>query len=189
MLSLEQVLLAAAQYYNPEVRDQQEFPTPGTYSFTVPTGVTSICAVAIGGGGGGASDVNDGGGGGGGGLQYRNNVAVTPGETLTVVVGEGGAPGVNAATGGSSGVYRSGTQLVYATGGAGARSQFGGPGGAASRNGATSIPYAPLGNSSLSSVNGVLSVVTDTNVDDTFYQINLPFTIYFLGVAYNRIFA
>ena len=104
MLSLEQVLLAAAQYYNPEVRDQQEFPTPGTYSFTVPTGVTSICAVAIGGGGGGASDVNDGGGGGGGGLQYRNNVAVTPGETLTVVVGAGGAPGVNAATGGSSGL-------------------------------------------------------------------------------------
>ena len=54
MLTLEQVLIAAAQYYNPEARDQQEFPTPGTYSFTVPTGVTSICAVAIGGGGGGA---------------------------------------------------------------------------------------------------------------------------------------
>ena len=188
MLSLEQVLLAAAQYYNPEARDQQEFPTPGTYSFTVPTGVTSICAVAIGGGGGGASDVNDGGGGGGGGLQYRNDITVTPGETLTVVVGSGGASGVNAATGGPSGLYRSGTQLVYATGGAGARSQFGGPGGAASSNGATAIPYAPLGNSGLGSVNGVLSVVTDTNVDDTFYQIDLPFTIYFLGVAYTRIF-
>ena len=63
MLTLEQVLIAAAQYYNPEARDQQEFPTPGTYSFTVPTAVTSICAVAIGGGGGGASNVNDGGGG------------------------------------------------------------------------------------------------------------------------------
>jgi len=188
MLTLEQVLIAAAQYYNPEARDQQEFPTPGTYSFTVPTAVTSICAVAIGGGGGGASDVNDGGGGGGAGLQYRNDIAVTPGETLTVVVGSGGAPGVNAATGGDSGHYRRGTQLVYATGGAGARSQFGGPGGAASSNGATSIPYAPLGNSSLSSVGGVLSVITDTNVDDTFYQINLPFTIYFLGVPYTQIF-
>ena len=188
MLTLEQVLIAAAQYYNPEAKDQQEFPTPGTYSFTVPAAVTSICAVAIGGGGGGASDVNDGGGGGGAGLQYRNDISVTPGETLTVVVGSGGAPGVNAATGGSSGIYRSGTQLVYATGGAGARSQFGGAGGAASSNGATSIPYAPLGNSSLSSVGGVLSVITDTNVDDTFYQINLPFTIYFLGVAYNRVF-
>ena len=188
MLTLEQVLIAAAQYYNPEARDQQEFPSPGTYSFIVPTAVTSISAVAIGGGGGGASDVNDGGGGGGAGLQYRNDIAVTPGETLTVVVGSGGAPGVNAATGGSSGVYRSGTQLVYATGGSGARSQFGGPGGAASSNGATNIPYAPLGNSSLSSVNGVLSVVTNTNVDDTFYQINLPFTIYFLGVAYNSIY-
>jgi hypothetical protein len=188
MLTLEQVLIAGAQYYNPEARDQQEFPTPGTYSFTVPTSVTSICAVAIGGGGGGASDVNDGGGGGGAGLQYRNDIAVTPGESLTVVVGSGGAAGVNAATGGASGLYRSGTQLVYATGGAGARSQFGGPGGAASSNGATAIPYAPLGNSSLGSVNGVLSVVTDTNVDDTFYQINLPFTIYFLGVAYNSIF-
>jgi hypothetical protein len=188
MLTLEQVLIAAAQYYNPEAKDQQEFSTPGTYSFTVPTAVTSISAVAIGGGGGGASNVNDGGGGGGAGLQYRNDIAVTPGETLTVVVGVGGAPGINAATGGASGIYRSGTQLVYATGGTGARSQFGGAGGAASSNGATSIPYSPLGNSSLSSVNGVLSVVTNTNVDDTFYQINLPFTIYFLGVPYTRIF-
>jgi len=143
MLTLEQVLIAAAQYYNPEARDQQEFPTPGTYSFTVPTAVTSICAVAIGGGGGGASDVNDGGGGGGAGLQYRNDIAVTPGESLTVVVGSGGAAGVNAATGGSSGIYRGGTQLVYATGGSGALSHFGGAGVAASSNGANSIPYAP----------------------------------------------
>ena len=188
MLTLEQVLIAAAQYYNPEARDQQEFPIPGTYSFLVPTSVTSISAVAIGGGGGGAANTNDGGGGGGGGLQYRNDIPVTPGETLTVVVGSGGASGVNADSGSGSGIYRAGTQLVYATGGAGARSQFGGPGGAASSNGANTIPYAPLGNSSLSSVNGVLSVVTNTNVDDTFYQINLPFTIYFLGVAYTRIF-
>ncbi len=177
MLTLEQVLLAAAQYYNPDARDQQEFPTPGTYSFVVPAGVTAISAVAIGGGGGGASNVNDGGGGGGGGLQYRNDIPVTPGETLTVVVGAGGAPGTNAGTGGPSGIYRSGTQLVYATGGTGASREFGGPGGAASSNGATQIPYAPLGNSSLSSVSGVLSVVPDTNVDDTFYQINLPFNI------------
>jgi hypothetical protein len=189
MLTLEQVLLAAAQYYNPEPRDQQEFITPGFHQFTVPTGVTSISAVAIGGGGGGASNVNDGGGGGGGSLQYRNDISVTPGETLTVVVGEGGEPAVNAGSGGYSSVSRyGGAQLVRANGGGGARSQFGGPGGSASSNSATSIPYSPLGNSSLGSVNGVLSVVTDTNVDDTSYQINLPFTIYFLGVAYNRIF-
>ena len=188
MLSLEQVLLAGAQYYAPEAKDQQEFTTPGFYQFTVPTGVASISAVAIGGGGGGASNVNDGGGGGGGSLQYRNNIPVEPGEQLFVTVGSGGQPAINAGSGGYSSISRSGVTLVKATGGAGARSQFGGPGGAASRNGATSIPYSPLGNSSLSSVNGVLSVVTNTNVDDTFYQINLPFTVYFLGVAYNRVF-
>lgn len=188
MLSLEQVLLAGARYYAPEAKDQQEFTTPGFYQFTVPTGVNSICAVAIGGGGGGASNVNDGGGGGGGSLQYRNDIPVEPGEQLFVTVGSGGQPAINAGSGGYSSISRSGVTLLKATGGAGARSQFGGPGGAASRNGATSIPYSPLGNSSLSSVNGVLSVVTNTNVDDTFYQINLPFTVYFLGVAYTSIF-
>ena len=129
MLTLEQVLLAASRFYSLDARDQQEFPTPGTYAFVVPEAVTEISAVAIGGGGAGASNTNDGGGGGGGGLQYRNNIAVTPGEVLTVVVGNGGLVGSTAGNGGHSAIFRSSTSLVYAVGGAGANSIFGGAGG------------------------------------------------------------
>lgn len=190
MLALEKVLLSASGLnLSGTVQDQIEFTTPGTFSFVVPALVTELNAVCIGGGGAGASNVNDGGGGGGGSLQYRNSIPVTAGETLTIVVGNGGQEGsANASSGGASGIFRGGTQLVYAAGGNGARGTYGGAGGAASINAAAQIPYSPLGNSNLSSVDGVLSVVTADNVDDTFYQINLPFTIYFLGVAYNSIF-
>lgn len=58
------------------------YTTPGTYSWVAPAGVTSVSVVAIGGGGSGRSY-----GGGGGGLGYRNNIAVTPGSSYTVVVG------------------------------------------------------------------------------------------------------
>jgi hypothetical protein len=65
------------------------YQTPGTYSWTAPTGVTSVKVVAIGGGGSG-SNGNGGNGGGGGGLGWKNNIAVTPGQSYTVVVGSGG---------------------------------------------------------------------------------------------------
>lgn len=62
------------------------YTTAGTYTWVAPAGVTSVSAVAVGSGGGGTA----GGGGGGGGLGYRNNIAVTPGSSYTVVVGAGG---------------------------------------------------------------------------------------------------
>lgn len=64
------------------------FTTPGTHSWTCPSGVTSVSVVCVGGGGGGAGVAGY--GGGGGALMYRNNVSVTPGTTYTVRVGEGG---------------------------------------------------------------------------------------------------
>jgi len=69
------------------------FTSVGTTNWTVPNGVTSISAVTIGGGGGGAigDPSNYGSGGSGGGLAYGNNISVTPGESLTVIVGDGGA--------------------------------------------------------------------------------------------------
>ena len=75
---------------------EDEWTTSGTYSWTCPDGVTSVCAVAIGGGGGGggtATGANAAGGigGTGGGLGYKNNISVTPGQSYTVVVGAGGA--------------------------------------------------------------------------------------------------
>lgn len=77
---------------------QQVFSANGT--FVVPAGVTSIAAVVI--GSGGANFDND--GGAGGGLSYNNAIAVTPGESLTVVAGLGA----------TCRVHRSGTTLIQA---------------------------------------------------------------------------
>ena len=63
------------------------------YTWKVPKDVTSISVVTVasgGGGGGGSGGANRGSGGGGGGLSYRNNITVTPGETLTINLGKGG---------------------------------------------------------------------------------------------------
>jgi hypothetical protein len=101
-------------------------------SWVVPNGVTSISVVCIGGGGGGpytSATTNGGGsaGGGGGGLAYVNNITVTPGETITLRAGNGGAPSaspgtVQAGLGGYSQIYRPATPTTYlvrAGGGAG----------------------------------------------------------------------
>lgn len=72
------------------------YAAPGTQSWVVPTGVTSVCVLCVGSGGGsnttsypgafpsGGKDVYS--GGAGGGLGYYNNFPVTPGATYTVVV-------------------------------------------------------------------------------------------------------
>jgi hypothetical protein len=114
MLALEKVLLGSAYYYRAKAQGQQEFTAPGTYSFIVPANVESVSIVAVGAGGGGAS-INDGGAGGGGALAYSNNVTVTPGESLIVIVGAPGSPGGGSGTaGGTSSVTRSGTgSLIY----------------------------------------------------------------------------
>lgn len=63
------------------------FCNPGVYSWTVPTGVSSISAVAVSGGNAGTSTL----GGPGGTLVYQNNIPVTQGSTLYVIVGAGGS--------------------------------------------------------------------------------------------------
>ena len=55
---------------------------PGTYSWTCPTDVTSVCVVCIGAGGTGGAY-----GGAGGSLAYKNNITVTPGQSYSIVVG------------------------------------------------------------------------------------------------------
>jgi len=74
----------------------QQYGTPGTYSFVVPNGVNTISVLAVGAGGAGDDgNAGDGGGGGGAGgaCAVASNVAVIPGNTITVVVGAGGASG------------------------------------------------------------------------------------------------
>lgn len=107
------------------------YTTAGTYSWVVPSGITSIAAITVGGGGGGRGGLNYGGGGGGA-LAYKNGISVTPGETLTVTVGAGGtagsgnACGTGAGCGGASTLKRSGTTLVGANGGQLGSNRFGG---------------------------------------------------------------
>ena len=71
---------------------EELFTTVGSWVFFVPEGVTSISMVCVGAGGRGGTfrsgnSYRTGGGGGGGGLGYKNNVAVSPGEQLTIEVG------------------------------------------------------------------------------------------------------
>lgn len=87
--------------------------TSGTHDWTVPAGVTEICAVCVGAGGYGLNDANGGSGGAGGDLRYRNAIAVTPGEVLTIIVGSG----TSFTTNKESSISRGGTKLLSAAGG------------------------------------------------------------------------
>lgn len=77
---------------------QQAYTTPGSYSWVVPTGVTSVSVVAVGAGASGARKFYcsgcfcyAGSSGPGGSLSYKNNYSVTPGTSITVAAGTGGA--------------------------------------------------------------------------------------------------
>ena len=79
-----------------DIVGQANFLTPGTFNWTCPGGVTSVCVLAIGGGGGGIGysccqyAMM---GGAGGGLGWKNGYSVTPNSVYTVVVGAGGING------------------------------------------------------------------------------------------------
>ena len=61
---------------------QQAFTTAGSFTWTAPAGVTSVCVVCVGAGGAG-----------GGALAYKNNITVVPGTGYAVVVGAPGSMG------------------------------------------------------------------------------------------------
>ena len=106
------------------------FTTVGSNTFTIPAGVTKISAVLIGGGGagGGSGGGVGGNGGGGGGLVYINDYPVSPGQTLTVVVGGGGV-----AVSGNAGGDGGNSSIT------GIAAAFGGKGGAATANAPVSL--------------------------------------------------
>lgn len=62
---------------------QDAYTTAGTYTWTCPSGVTSVSVVCIGAGG----TVGTSYGGCAGSLAYKNNITVTPGQNYTIVVG------------------------------------------------------------------------------------------------------
>jgi hypothetical protein len=91
-----------------------------TENWTVPFGVSSIDAIAVGGGGGGAWD--GGNGGGGGELRTITSYSVTAGNVLSALVGNGGAggnwnAGTLATAGSATRLRNGGTDFLVANGG------------------------------------------------------------------------
>lgn len=143
------------------------FKTPGSATWTVPTGVYRIWLSMSGAGGGGAAGgaggtANTGGGGGSGGMTYRHPISVFPGDTVSMVIGSGGSGGSNSSgqPGGMTTVVVTGT--TYSAGGGGGGSMLnmcGGGGhstGTLSEGGFGGTNYCSWGHSqpSLTSVGG-----------------------------------
>ena len=143
----------------------QTLTTPGSFSVQVPQGVTSATISVYGGGGSGSTmsfcgDGYGGGGGGSGGYRTNQTLAVTPGETLAVVVGAGGAEvGYPGTCAGHRSGNAGGTSSV--TGSQGAVSATGGAGGQANPN------AYPLGG--LGGAGGSPSGVSGTNGGNRYY--------------------
>jgi len=91
-----------------------KFTTPGSFSWPVPAGVTIAKIIAWGAGAGGGFSATSGGSGGGGGGYGEQTVTVTPGGTLSGVVGAGGAAATSIAANGAGG---GNTTITNSTGG------------------------------------------------------------------------
>lgn len=92
-------------------------------SFTVPAGITTVyltgCAAGGGGGGGAGYSSSAGAGGGGGGgageSAIKVPVAVTPGQTIAVGIGDGGIGGSSGSNGGNAGSGLAGGDTTFGT--------------------------------------------------------------------------
>src|SRR4051794_22468901 len=88
MVTLAAFLIAAFLPASASASTSTSFTNPGTYNFTVPSGVTGLRISATGAGGGSAPDTCPPGKGG----NVQAKVSVTPGSTLAIVVaGQGGS--------------------------------------------------------------------------------------------------
>ena len=116
-------------------RDRRIFDQRGTFTFTIPDGVTQIWAFVIGAGGGASTGNNyDEGlltGGAGGGYTSGIISGLTPGNTLDITVGAGGVGKVqsdsgttDAAAGGDSTVVGGSTTYLLGEGGAAGNAQI-----------------------------------------------------------------
>jgi Glycine rich protein/HYDIN/CFA65/VesB-like, Ig-like domain len=100
----------------PAAATTQSFMTPGTYTFTVPAGVSSISATAVGGAGGSSSFQFI----GGQGASVGGTFSVTPGEQLAVGVGASAPAASGGIADGPGGAGGGGAGGVVAAGGGGA---------------------------------------------------------------------
>ena len=104
----------------------QSFTTIGSTTWTAPAGVSSLEYIIVGGGGGGGGGYDTGaGGGGGGGMVLSGTMAITPGTSYNVLVGEGGDAStsdygrLNETSGGDGG--SSSFDIITALGGGGGK--------------------------------------------------------------------
>lgn len=104
---------------------QAEFTTSGSYSWTAPAGVTSVCVVCIG-GAGAYSGGSPQGAGGGGGLGWKNNITVVPGQSYTVVVGSSGFDYAGAGQSGTSSYFINSSTVRGGGGSGGSYTRVGG---------------------------------------------------------------
>jgi hypothetical protein len=137
------------------VGGQAEFVITGNNSFTVPSGVTKIRAYVYGAGGGAGATTNPQtpGANGGTGAFGEGAITVTLGETLTIVVGAGGAGGQfgtsqNGQAGGTTEILGTNKVVLLSAGGGGGGSCAGcspfnvGSGGAAGVGPSRSLRHA-----------------------------------------------
>lgn len=113
-------------------------------TWIVPAGVNGVRVLVVAGGGGGGGNLTSGGGGGGG-VLHEVGYAVTPGDSINVTIGKGGAAGSNAwnlpnnfnnGTNGDNSVFGSLTAIGGGGGGGGGtNSQRGNPGSAGGSGG------------------------------------------------------
>lgn len=123
----------------------QNYTTAGSSTFVVPDGVKSITVQTWGGGGrgGGGSGTNLRMGGGGGGAYSTSVIAVTPGQSYTIVVGAGGS--ASEVNGGNTRFYLTSNpsvDLVRAAGGTGVGQATGGGAGGTVANSVGTTRYA-----------------------------------------------
>ncbi len=128
------------------------FTTGGAHDWTVPADATSVCVVCIGAGGSSRAYGNY--GAGGGGLRWKNNIPVTPGEVLSVIVAPPGARSTNVSGQSSSfadvvtaygGLYGGASGGGEAAGGSGVGGDGGGNGGRGINGGGGAAGYTGNG--------------------------------------------
>ena len=110
----------------------QVFSTPGTTTFSVPSGINKISVRVVGGGGGGSgvNSVNSSGGGGGGGGYAEEMIDVTGTSTIQVYVGNGGSGGsTSSGNSGDWSTFGTNGYYLYAQGGSPGSGATGGGGG------------------------------------------------------------
>ena len=117
------------------------YSTSGVYTYTVPTGTTSVSIAVTGaGGGGGGSDSGGPGGPGGAGTTVSGTLSVTGGDVLTLYIGGGGSAGWGCVAGSGGGAAGISQDPGGYAGGRGGNAGGGGcSGGAAGGGAATTL--------------------------------------------------